>query len=186
MPKSITFGSHVFTSTQECSAHSRERVFKYKAGETLNTDDFEYFIQLFTLHPDYQKKRGVGIKAIKYDLDGISMKNCCLWLVRHDGSTEDISWRKCIRPHTHNEEVEIAFKRAVTGSNDTVDNAASCDAGVNFDRMLSQFLNNKRIKRQSISVAQSNEASDPRPLLVDHWLAAEWYAFHKANTKLLA
>lgn len=184
MPKPIVFGLYVFTTMKECSINSRERIIKYKTGETLNADDFDYFSQLFTLHPDYNKKRGVGIKAIKYDLDGLSVNNSCLWVVRHDGSEENISWRKCIRPHTHDEEVEIAFKRAVS-SNISIgaERNAIANSSIKFNQLLKRFLYRKKIRHQHISISQPPENGDPRPLLVDHWLAAEWFVFHEENMK---
>ena len=99
MARPIAFGWLVHATIRECTDECRARIANYKAGDTLNPADFEYFEQLFTRHPDRKKKVGVGIKQIKYDADGYG--NNCLWVVRHDNSTEHISWRKCLRPLNH-------------------------------------------------------------------------------------
>lgn len=188
MAKPLAFGTHVYTSMRDCANECRERIIKYSTGDTLNTDDFEYFTQLFTLHPEHRRKKGVGIKAIKYDNDGYG--NNCLWIERHDGSKEDISWRKCVRPHTHDEVIEMAFKRAVTGNIAKVgvkdNNVITYRAGFKFNKLIKRFLDNNRTNYKLIKVINPPENGDPRPLLADHWLAAEWCVFHEENVKLLA
>lgn len=187
MSKPIAFGLYVYETMKECSNDCREKIATYSAGDTLSDADQEYFKQLFTLHPEYHKKKGCGIKSIVYDDDG--MGNNCLWVIREDDSKEDISWRKCVRPHTQEEIIEIAFKRAVTGNIAKVgtdERLAAYRANSKFKRLLSRFLKNNRTDYKKISVVHPTEQGDPRPLLADHWLAAEWYVFYEENQLMLA
>lgn len=187
MSKPIAFGLYVYETLKECSTECRTRISKYSVGDTLNDDDSEFFKQLFTLHPEHKKKKGVGIKALTYEADG--MGNNCLWILRLDGSKEDISWRKCVRPHTQEEIVEIAFKRAVTGNIAKVgvdEKLATYRGHSKFRNLLRRFLKNNRTTYKKISVVHPADYGDPRPLLADSFLAAEWCVFHEENQKLLA
>lgn len=187
MSKPIAFGAYVYKHLKDCTIECRKRIYQYSAGDTLTVSDQDYFQQLFTLHPNYKKKRGVGIKSIMLDSDGLG--NNCLWIVREDNSKEHISWRKCVRPHTEEEIIEMAFKRAVTGDITKVgvkDKAITYNANDNFKKLLKRFLNNNKTNYKQITLKHPVDNSDPRPLLADNWLAAEWYIYHEENQLMLA
>lgn len=189
MSRPMSFGKYVFATMRDCAQECRERIKKYSKGDVLSKNDRLFFEQLFTLHPDYKKKRGCGIKEVRYDFDGL--RNNCLWIVRLDGTEEDISWRKCVRPHTHEEVVIIAFKRVVCKdisktSDHAIELAACYPASINLNKLLKRFFYNNKINPKQVVVRHPAVGNDPRPLLIDNWLAAEWYTFHDQNTQLSA
>ena len=73
---------------------------RYKAGETLNTADFDLLHGVYSYHPDYARKLGVGVRSIKVDVAPTladEKTRSCFWFVRTDGSTTDVSLRRCWR-----------------------------------------------------------------------------------------
>lgn len=61
----------------------------------LEGADVALCLSLFVYHPNYEKKIGKGIQAIKIRLDDYG--NRYLHVHRVDGSDEDISWTKYLR-----------------------------------------------------------------------------------------
>ena len=73
----------------------------YKCGAPLKQADMDTVHELLKLHPEYHKKVGCGIAAIVVDDPPSCYPNHSaaqgFWIVRTDGSKEDISYLKCLQ-----------------------------------------------------------------------------------------
>ena len=178
----------------------RRRINQYEAGDRLSSDDELFFVSLFTLHSEFEEKKGVGIDHIKVKRD--FHNNRCLYIHRVDGTEIDCSWVHCIQPASQKTVVSMAFRRAVKevireykitqlrvvdvcpilGIQLTYDNSHVSYPDPSFETLLSDFLNHKGMDFESVQLTNpAPDDLDQRGQITDGGLLAEWLAYHEAN-----
>lgn len=203
MAKPIIFGNYQFRTKKSATEEARCRINQYEAGSRISPDDEHFFASLFTLHSEYEEKRGVGIDHIKVERD--FHKNRCLYIHRIDGTSIDCSWVHCIQPASHKSIVSMAFRRAVKeivtafkeeqirkvsicptlGIPLTYENSHASYNSPRFEILLSNFLNQERLSFDLIQLINPEIADlDQRGILASIELANKWRAYHQENVEL--
>ena len=99
----------------------------YRLGAPLTGEDLDLVHSVLKLHPEYAAKVGSGIKQIVVADPPSCYPNTVnskgFWIERTDGSKEDISYLKCLRPKDpetvkayHKQDLGKGFRGAVSGS----------------------------------------------------------------------
>nr|WP_169050482.1 DCL family protein [Brenneria salicis]NMN92915.1 uncharacterized protein DUF3223 [Brenneria salicis ATCC 15712 = DSM 30166]RBP60966.1 uncharacterized protein DUF3223 [Brenneria salicis ATCC 15712 = DSM 30166] len=203
MAKPIVFGSYHFKTKASATEEARRRINVYEAGERLKLDDEHFFNLLFTLHPQYLEKKGVGIDHIKVERDFHNHR--CLYIHRIDNTTTDCSWVQCIRPASQKTIVSMAFRRAVKetvmaykreklnveqvcpvfGIRLTYENSHVSYLSPSFEKLLNDFLYACSLDIDGISLNNPKpEDADQRGLISNPILLKEWRDYHQRNVTL--
>lgn len=75
----------------------REILHSYSPGEIISfEDEIAFLIDIFQRHPDWDQKKGVGIKHVYVDMESM-YKGKCFFIERVDGTKTDISFIKSIQ-----------------------------------------------------------------------------------------
>ena len=207
MGKPIVFGSYQFKTKKSATEEARRRINKYEAGASLCSDDELFFASLFTLHHEYELKKGAGIEHIQVEQD--FHHNRCLYIHRIDGSKIDCSWVKCIQPASQKTIVAMAFRRTVKeiiiafkdaqlkvvkvcpelGTTLTYKNSHVSYQSPSFDTLFNNFLKHHQLGFEAVGLTNPTpEDSDQRGMLSDQVLSDNWCQYHKkhANLRLLS
>lgn len=203
MAKPIAFGTYQFRTQKSATEEARARINKYEEGMRLSVEDELFFVSLFTLHPECDEKKGVGIGHIKVQRD--FHNNRCLYIHRVDGTKVDCSWVSCIRPPSKKTVALMAFRRAVKEivmaykssqleEDDicpilrirlTYDNSHVSYLPPSFENLLKDFLNNRQMDIESIALTTPKpEDTDQRGQVTDPKLVEEWCNYIKNNATL--
>ncbi|WP_318440556.1 DUF3223 domain-containing protein [Photobacterium leiognathi] len=203
MAKPISFGHFQFRTKKSATEEARRRINQYEAGDKLNPDDELFFSMLFTLHSEYEEKRGSGIDYIQVERD--FHNNRCLYIHRTDGTRVDCSWVHCIQPASRKQVVSMAFRRAVKEriiefKNSNLSEVMTCpELGIllsfdnshvaysepSFDHLLSHFLSQNGLSYEDIELTNPKPIdTDQRGILSDSELAVRWDEFHRYNASL--
>jgi hypothetical protein len=85
---------------------------RYPVGGKITDEDDELFLlDLFSRHPEWDQKQGVGVAALEIGQSEFRTK--CFVLLRYDGSKTDISFMKCVSKPTPEQEVKQACRTAI-------------------------------------------------------------------------
>lgn len=203
MSKPIAFGNYQFNTKRSATEEARRRISQYEAGDRLCLEDELFFASLFTLHSEYEKKKGAGIDYIQVERD--FHNNRCLYIHRVDGSSTDCSWVHCIQPASKKTIVSMAFRRAVKDivmryKSDKLDDVDVCPVlGIklthdnshvsyltpSFGELLKDFLREHRIDIESVGLTNPKpNDTDQRGQLVDPKLLEDWRCYHQRNATL--
>lgn len=128
-----------FRTKREIVGHVRAILNRVPIGESLGPDDFRFMLALLHRHPWAAQKIGVGVQAIRVDLNSQWTPCKMFTLVRTDGSETDFSYRACIYPPSHEADFReacrqvvlddiLAFKRTVFDAEANECNEVSCAA----------------------------------------------------------
>jgi len=170
----------------------------------LTREDKRWLYRLFENHPEWTKKKGVGIKDIvrRKTMWG----NRCFYLIRKDNSETDISYKVCIigKP-TKLAEIKKACRYAVTSEVMKVANAVrygvdTCPVtgdiltkgNTHIDHYNLTFaeLFKKWVKQYDIDMLHSlinrSADGDTTTRFVSAQIEKDFIAFHNANTHLRA
>ncbi len=201
--KPIAFGTYQFRTKKSATEEARRRINQYEAGERLNLDDEDFFLSLFTLHSEYQEKKGAGIDHVKVQRD--FHRNRCLYIHRSDGSKVDCSWVHCIQPASLKKTTSMAFRRAVKdivmafkdeqlktekmcpelGTLLTHENSHVTYSYPSFDILFNTFLQRQKINMKDVALTNPlPQDSDQRGKISDAKLATCWRDYHKKNASL--
>lgn len=72
---------------------------RYPDGAGVSDDDAAHLYALLKHHTEYAAKVGKGIAYFKVDKNTeYKIATRCFWLVRVDGTVDDVSFRHCITP----------------------------------------------------------------------------------------
>lgn len=203
MAKPIAFGIYQFRTKKSATEEARLRINQYEAGERLSVEDEHFFVSLFTLHSEFEEKKGSGIDHIKVQKD--FHNNRCLYIHRVDGTEIDCSWVHCIQPASQKTVISMAFRRAVKefimaykrsqleevdvcpilGVRLTYDNSHVSYVIPSFDCLLNNFLNERQIDIESVDLTNPKpDDTDQRGQVTDPKLVEEWRSHHQNNAIL--
>lgn len=203
MAKPIMFGSYQFKTKASATEEARRRINVYEAGERLKPDDEHFFNFLFTLHPQYAEKKGVGIDYIRVERDFHNHR--CLYIHRIDNTETDCSWVQCIRPASQKTVVSMAFRRAVkeivigykseklsveqtcpiSGIILTYGNSHVSYLFPSFEKLLNDFLFAYDLDIEEVSLTNPKpEDTDQRGIIANSLLLKDWRDYHQHNATL--
>ncbi|ESP90526.1 DCL family protein [Pseudoalteromonas luteoviolacea] len=203
MAKPIAFGVYQFRTKKRAIEEARLRINKYQGGERLSVEDELFFASLFTLHSEFEEKKGVGIDHIKVQRD--FHNNRCLYIHRVDGTEIDCSWVHCIQPASRKTVISMAFRRAVKklimaykkaqleevdmcpilGVTLTYDNSHVSYLTPSFENLLNNFLSERQIDIESVALTNpSPDDTDQRGQVAEPSLVEEWRNYHQNNATL--
>lgn len=203
MAKSIAFGTYQFRTKKSAVEEARHRMNRYEAGERLSLKDEHFFVSLFSLHSQYEEKKGAGIDHVKVERD--FHNNRCLYIHRVDDTNVDCSWVHCIRPASKKAVTSMAFRRAVKeiviayksfqlemvdvcpilGVSLTYGNSHVSYISPSFDNLLCNFLNEHQIDIESVALTNPKpDDTDQRGQVADLDLIEEWCRYHQENANM--
>jgi Protein of unknown function (DUF3223) len=183
----------------------RNILYKYSNHPTIsNIEDRNFVLQLFEQHPEWNLKKGVGIKSISV-ING-SFNTKCFQLNRIDGSSTDISFTKCISNPTKISQVKKACRSAIRPEiikfrNENViygisfcgftneilypDNTHIDHYDITFDEMFLLWSANKSIE-QLYKLINKTKDNCFETYFTDKELIADFTKFHNQHCKLRA
>lgn len=181
-----------------------------KQGWVSNFDTV-FLYDLVKHHPEAHQKIGCGIQqtdvnewAFYIDSDGYGGK--CFWLEREDGTRTDWSFRSCLKPPTHEQDVRQALRRAIanqvvefrrfmfadleslpcaiTGQPVTIyESHVDHKPPHTFLTLVGLYLTERGITYKDIAVVPT-EDGDTLTALVDKERERDWQEFHKQWAQL--
>ena len=94
----ITIGYKTFTTGQECYRYFNQIISKYRKNQNLNDYEFHNVLELIRIgHPEAERKLSGAVSAIQIrDVYTAGQPSSCFHLLRENGDTEDVSYRKCV------------------------------------------------------------------------------------------
>lgn len=90
----VKLGCEIFDKKEDVKNRIQTMVKNYPVMHFVTGSDIQFCLCLFSHHPNYLEKLGVGIANIQIRLDKYG--NRYFHLLRVDGSDDDISWKKCL------------------------------------------------------------------------------------------
>lgn len=110
----ITIAGQSFDTKKEAKQYVRALIERYEPGEKLDPHDQAFVLELLSLHPHYEQKRGVGIEYVTVDLEiSFGGRNKHFIIYRTNNSYTDFSWVKCFDGSSHRREVQSAMRAAI-------------------------------------------------------------------------
>lgn len=115
MAKSLTVNGETFRTKDSLIAHIRAMLARYRDGQQLDMFDQAFMLDLLKLHPHHDQKVGCGVSHVFVDSNPIYPGNRSrgFYLVRHDGSRTDFSYKECLSPSSDDNKVFAAMRVAI-------------------------------------------------------------------------
>ena len=114
MAKSILIGLMSFPSKKAAKDYVRCIRDRYADGDRISRQDDEFLRDLINLHSEKEEKIDAGIAYFTVGPDLHWGTTKCFYLVRHDGSSSDFSFKNCIDGKNHIEDVLAGLRHAVS------------------------------------------------------------------------
>lgn len=197
----IQIGEKTFATKEEAKKAIQEILYRYKPRQEFSSEDAEFIADVVSLHPEADKKIGPGIKAVfACNVEGYSSRG--FFLKRSDGSTEQFSFNKCLRPPSQKELVIkalrqlivdqiLAFKKnafsetsvlkcPLTG-NDVSQKDCHVDHVIPFRELVEMFAYGQGVR---LDEAKTRSGNGAEVKLEDEKLAAQWVEYHGKHASL--
>lgn len=175
----------------------------YKIGDVVSVQDARFLLSIFENHPQWQMKKGVGIKSISVVKNTF---NRCFQINRIDGTFTDISFLHSIKEHSRLSIVKKACRDAIRGhivrfrDENVVFGQSVCPftgeiltkANTHIDHYDLTFEEMFTLWRAKYDLeylySKVNETIDNSVVtsFSDASIISDFVAFHNANTKLRA
>lgn len=211
--QTINIGEKVFKTKAESKEFVKAILNKYELENSLNTADFEFICELLRRHPEYEKKRGVGINEVVIKLDKNWGKTRCFHIKRIDGTETDFSYLHCIDNDISKEPVKMFKQSARSAVEDqivshllnyirrTIDNENNivCEKSqlkisreqatvdhippITFDKILNDFLKLKNIEPSQIEYKGFGD-NEYKKEFKDEQIKTEFANYHRQVAKL--
>lgn len=106
-------GGVTFRAKQQIVQHVRGILDRTLIGAMLDPIEFAFMLDLLQRHPWAARKIGVGVRAMRVDLNTHWKPYRMFTLIRTDGSETDFSYRACIYPTSADADLRKACRHAV-------------------------------------------------------------------------
>jgi len=187
-----------FKTKKSAEEYVRDMITKIGVCESVKThnrDNYNFLIDLFSRHPKYPEKI-YNMTDISIVPNKVTPRFLELNLIRHDGTTDDISWRNCISGVERNKfkcAMRVAIDEQIKLFRSTHNNeCAICkttsadeyhvDHENHFEEILYNYLKTTTKDTPTIFQNASNNMKMFMPDNKDY--EDEWKLFHEANAKL--
>ncbi len=185
----IRIGQHIFNSKKDAISFYKKILFNHKLGDFLSEKETEEIKELLKNHPDYEYKKGLGIKYIFVDSDGFGKG--CFWIKRVDNTEIDFSFYTCINgKKSVLQDFESACRRSIAEfiidfknkNGITKDKREHVDhePPLTFSKIVDDFIKEKNIDLTKIEYDNSSTMT----LFIDKKLEKDFYEYHKSVCKL--
>jgi len=183
----------------------QKRIAKDMLGKDfLLPEDKQWLLSLFSNHPEWPEKKGVGVADIQRKRT--RWGNYCFWIIRADGSQTDISYNHCIsgKPTKRSEIVKacrsavekeiidfrntIQFgedKCCITGEVLTPENTHIDHYDLTFAEVFAEWVSGKDID-SLYKLINFTADGDTRTYFVDPAIRLDFLKYHNQNTHLRA
>lgn len=202
-PKYVINGKP-FKSQAEIKTHFQKILKESELDVSLSGEELDDCLHLFSRHPEFDEKRGCGIKHVQVTINPV-YGDRCFWLIRSDGSAIDISYLTCVKAKkkSQREQMMAACRHAVvdqildykrwkfgdkflincdmTGRLVSKDDA-DIDHVIPFVQLVERFIQRFRIDVESILFVE-NEFGVSVDFGDEH-LKKSWQLFHQQNAVL--
>ena len=111
--KPLKVHTQTFNSLKEAKQYVRALVLRTHINTPLVSEDLDFMLELFKLHPEYEQKKGVGIRAVSIIHPSLYPNSKCFYITRVDGSGTDISWLMCFKGRDVKKDILSAFRYAI-------------------------------------------------------------------------
>jgi hypothetical protein len=109
----ITIGEDEFNTKKEAETAVQEILNRHGMGQSLTGDEDTFIRDLIALHPATVDKIGCGIDHIEIRPDPDYGTTRCFHVIRTDGSSTDVSYKKCINGEKYRQLVRPALRTAI-------------------------------------------------------------------------
>jgi len=157
----------------------------WKHGGDIDQIDMTVLEDIFENHPDWDKKKGVGIRRMWVQKNE-PYSTYGFWIERIDGTKTDISYMEAIR--SSGKSKTNGFKSALRLVIDNqihdfravnnMDETRHADHDPSFESLVKRFVKENGVCDVSSADGQIGVA------LADESYSAKWQAFHKKEAKL--
>lgn len=106
-------GGVTFRSKHEIVQHARGILHRTPIGEMLDPIAFAFMLELLQRHRWAAQKIGVGVRAMRVDLNTHWKPYKMFTVIRADGSETDFSYRACIYPTSADADFRKACRHAI-------------------------------------------------------------------------
>jgi hypothetical protein len=200
--KPITVGTKTFNTLKDAKQHVRDLIERTPINTPLTGEDLDFVMELFKLHPEYEQKKGVGIRTIKVIHPVLYPKSKCFYITRVDGSGTDISWLTCFTKDNVRKDILNAFRYAVayqiqdfrseqllapqycpyTGEVlDKLNSHVDHEAPLTFAKLVNDFMDGAELESVEITKPSDNQMITE---LVNPYFKRDWREYHLNNAKL--
>ncbi len=204
----IQIGEKTFNTKNQAIDHIREILYRYPLNQSVKGSDLIFMCDLLDLHPDKDRRIGVGIKSIIIEQDGEFNKTRHFSIIRTDDSSIDFSFNKCLSPNL-NEPIKLfksAARRAIADQIILFRNSSFHDStqkilceitGVlidknnshidhtppdTFDKIVLDFLNTNNINVDDVKFIEAPNGIGK--VFANDNLKNSFADYHKTNAKL--
>lgn len=91
----IRLGDMLFATLRAAKQHVQNILWKYQPGQIVDDKDSAIISAVLSRHPKSGDKIGCGVTGFEVRLRKFGAR--CFNVVRSDGTTEDFSYKKCLR-----------------------------------------------------------------------------------------
>lgn len=176
-----------------------------KNGDLLNENDKEFMLNIFQNHPNWNLKKGVGIKAITTTLPPPPMNRYnCFYLIRLDGSGTDISYLAALKGADVKNDLKSACREAICPiigkflNDNLILGKSRCAVtgellkkgkyhvdhyDMKFEELYYEWIKNYDMNVLLGSISKS-EDNNFRTYFTDEKIKKSFIEFHNANTHL--
>lgn len=169
----------------------------------LDGDDLSLMLKVLELHPNYNEKKGSGVKSISIKPNAWGNSYTC-WINRTDGSSIDFSWHSCLKgkKKTPEENLKQAMRRSIMEQitlfkieqsffytccpecgSESIETEIDHDYP-KFRELYSEFVKNRNMPKEFDDCEKYLVAKFKKE---DEAIELEWKEFHekKANLKMI-
>lgn len=206
---SINVGNVEFKTKSAAESFIKDIKAKYKSGDSLSQDDFDFILELIKLHPNASAKIGSGISSIEIRQNNMGNATA-FYIVRSDGTDTDFSYKKCLNGETGllqqftkaaREAVspqivdfrEEYFRKHQDSSGQILCSVTQKKVGRNdvhvdhhptsFQKLVGVFLATNEIALEVVKY-KGQEDGDERLSYADQPLKEKFASYHKQNAEL--
>lgn len=174
----------------------------YSIGDRLIPDHFDFMCRIFSSHPQWEFKKGVGISHITVQSTEFNAKCFCIY--RTDGSCADVSFTHSIKSWTKKTEIQLACRHAIrktiqnfkaTSNNGTVlycpfteerltpQNTHVDHYDLTFAELFEIWIKNHDEKEVYNKIVKTSD-SQRETYFTDEAIILDFIQFHNENTHL--
>lgn len=149
--------------------------------------EFSFLFDLLRMHRQAEQKIGCGVLRFKIVANKEHWNAHGFALDRLDGSPTDWSYRHCLYPPSHKQEVLKALRYVIRPQIEALNalpgEHVDHEFPLTFQALVDMFLREKSLTYDDISVNPTID-NDVVTRLADPTLSEAWFLFHKINAKL--
>ena len=143
----IKIGNNIYKTQKECENCVRKRLLEIgvtKSVKTKSIDSYKFFIDLCNRHP-YRDEKLTNVIDFEVKQDALNKRGLALNIVNDNGTTTEISWRKCVtrRIDTPKQLYNMALREKISAQIESYRDKE--DTNMSICSICKDTLRNKRV-----------------------------------------